>query len=300
MIPLTLVTGFLGSGKTTLLRRIFERNRERNYVYLVNEFAAADIDGQMVGCDLDSLVAVPGGSIFCKCLVTEFVGHLSRLAERHAAGPQIEGVVIEASGIANPKVVGRMLQETGLDQAYDLGTIVNIVDPGSFMKLIHTLPNILAQVEAGDLAILNKIDLYEENELSAAEDELRRINPSLHITRASHCQIDCDLFGSSSSRALTGEYATCVDPNFATATAVLPMDIDLDRLLDDIGALGDDVYRVKGFVRVNGACHYLDISPGGVSLAPAAPPEARTELIFIVRGDARKRLEPVVRRISAY
>ena len=74
----------------------------------------------------------------------------------------LEGVVIEASGIADPKVTVKMLEETRLDGVYELRTVVSVIDPGTFLKLIHTLPNVIAQVEACDVALVNKTDLHDE------------------------------------------------------------------------------------------------------------------------------------------
>jgi cobalamin biosynthesis protein CobW len=48
MIPLSLVTGSLGGGKTTLLRRLIEGNQGRRLAYILNEFAEADVDGQLL------------------------------------------------------------------------------------------------------------------------------------------------------------------------------------------------------------------------------------------------------------
>jgi len=73
------VTGFLGSGKTTFLKHIVEQYRERRLVYLVNEFSPHDIDGAIVSQKNPNVVAIPGGSIFCKCLVTEFIDRLESI-----------------------------------------------------------------------------------------------------------------------------------------------------------------------------------------------------------------------------
>ncbi|MBL7076600.1 MAG: hypothetical protein ISS31_03920, partial [Kiritimatiellae bacterium] len=137
MIPLALVTGFLGCGKTSFLKHTVARYRDRRIVYLVNEFSPLDVDGALVESEDADVVAIPGGSIFCKCLVTEFIGQLQRIAREY---PDAEGVIIEASGMANPAVVGTMLHETKLDAIYELATVVAVVDPGSFLKLRHTLP----------------------------------------------------------------------------------------------------------------------------------------------------------------
>jgi G3E family GTPase len=79
MLPICLVTGFLGTGKTTFLKNIVAHNRGRKIVYLINEFSAHDVDGAIVSAENPNVVSIPGGSIFCKCLVTEFIGQLSKL-----------------------------------------------------------------------------------------------------------------------------------------------------------------------------------------------------------------------------
>ena len=136
-IPLALVTGFLGSGKTTFLRRIIHTHQYQRIVYLVNEFSPVDVDGHVLEGDTQSLVALPGGSIFCQCLATEFISTLKAIPEHFGtqAAP-IDGVVIEASGVANPMVIEQMLEETKLDQVYALSSVVSIVDPGTFPLLL--------------------------------------------------------------------------------------------------------------------------------------------------------------------
>lgn len=115
------------------------------------------------------LVSIPGGSIFCHCLVGEFVRVLGEVA---VVDPRPEGVIVEASGIADPKVVVvGMLAETKLDAMFDLRRVVTVVDPGSFHKLIQTLPAITAQVEASDLVLINKTDLYDAGEVGLNRGE---------------------------------------------------------------------------------------------------------------------------------
>jgi len=125
---------------------------------------------------------VPGGSIFCKCLVTQFISQLQSLPSRFGIP---EGLVIEASGMANPKVMASMLHETRLDGQYRLARIISVIDPGSFHKLRQTLPNITAQIEASDLALINKADLYSDDEVQATADALRALNPGIKSTHAS-------------------------------------------------------------------------------------------------------------------
>ncbi len=191
MIPLCLVTGFLGSGKTALLRHIAHQHNGQRLVFLVNEFAAVDVDGPVLEHDAPGQVlGLPGGSIFCTCLVTEFIRVLQELPERF--GPDIDGVIIEASGVANPKVVARMLAETKLDAVYQIASVIAVADPGTFAILLQTLPNLRAQIEASDHVLINKSDLFDKETLCATERAVREINPAATITQTQYGKVNLE------------------------------------------------------------------------------------------------------------
>jgi G3E family GTPase len=309
MIPLSLVTGFLGGGKTTLLQRLIERNQGRRLAYIVNEFAEADVDGQLLELGEDQVVSIPGGSIFCRCLSGEFLRILQALPDRFDDPERpLEGVIIEASGIANPKVTVEMLEETRLDRIYELRTIVSVIDPGTFMKLIHTLPNVISQVEACDVALVNKTDLHDEAALREVEQEIERINPRAKIIRSSYCRSEIDILAAPERLPLEGEYALCRDPNYLSFTVHLVAPLELGPLLAELDRIKDDVYRIKGFVPVSDGMVYVDVAAGRVShreaAVPAEPqdrkePGAPGRLVFIFDPAASERVEGAIATLRA-
>ena len=308
MIPLSLVTGFLGGGKTTLLQRLIERNQGRRLSYIVNEFAEADVDGQLLELGEDRVVSIPGGSIFCRCLSGEFLRILQALPGRFDDPERpLEGVVIEASGIADPKVTAEMLEETRLDRVYELRTIVSVIDPGTFLKLIHTLPNVISQVEACDLALVNKTDLHDEAALREVEQEIERINPRAKIIRSSYCRSEIDILAAPERLPLKGEYALCRDPNYLSFTVHLVAPLEIEPLLAELDRIKDDVYRIKGFVPVSDGMVYVDVAAGRVShreaVLPAEPedrggPGAPGRLVFIFDPQASELVEGVTAELK--
>jgi Ni2+-binding GTPase involved in maturation of urease and hydrogenase len=295
MIPLVLVTGFLGSGKTTLLRRIAERNENRRYVFLVNEFSDVDVDGHTLRDLGDSVHALPGGSIFCKCLVTEFISAMGAIPREH---PDVETVIVEASGIANPMVIEKMLSETSLDQVFALTSVICVIDPGTFPTLTRTLPNILAQVEASDLVIINKTDLFTEEQIQRTEDEVLRIRPDASVRRAVNCDVQLDLFGGRGVRGLEGEYAKCVDPNYLRIRIPLPNGTDLSELRGAIKQVENVAYRIKGYVIAGGEVCHVDFSRAGLMINAAHGEIGRSELVAIFPGQASAVAMEFVARIS--
>jgi G3E family GTPase len=309
MIPLSLVTGFLGGGKTTLLQRLIERNQGRRLAYVVNEFAEADVDGKLLDLGEDRVVCLPGGSIFCRCLSGEFIQILETLPDRFEdLGWPLEGVVIEASGIANPKVIVKMLTEHRLDRVYELRTVVSVIDPATFLKLIHTLPNVIAQVEACDVALVNKTDLHDEAALRRVEQEIERINLQAKIVRTSYCRSEIDILAAQTRGLMAGEYALCRDPNYESVTVPLEQPLDPEWLLSEMHRIKDDVYRVKGFVPVSDGMLYVEVAAGRLSkrevAASAGPtnPARQGEvgrLVLVFDPQARELVEGVIAKLEA-
>lgn len=295
MIPLALVTGFLGSGKTSLLRHVAARD-PRRLAFLVNEFSAVDVDGALLQGDQERVVALSGGSIFCHCLVGEFSKHLSAIAAGELTGPEPpEGVIVEASGVADPAVAWRMFEETGLDERYELRSVVAMIDPGTFPRLLETLPAITAQVEACTLAILNKVDLFAEAELRAVEARLVEIRPGLDVVRAVHARAEVDLLAPAPRRAPGGEYAPCADPRYWTRVIEVSTPVEIERLGEALRCVAGDLLRAKGFVPTPTGSVHVELSSSGLRLEAAPAGVEVGRLVLIARSDLS---EDARRRIS--
>jgi G3E family GTPase len=278
MIPLVLVTGFLGSGKTTLLRHLARCYRERNIVWIVNEFSARDMDTPRLAGEATHVMAIAGGSIFCHCKITEFLNLLQSLPQQ--CNP--DAVVVEASGVADPLVAGKMLSESGLVRDYAISAVVAVVDPGSFLKLLHTLPNIRAQIETASLVLINKTDLYPPDRIAETETAVRALNPAASIARTQHAAIQLEVFGASLSLATAGEIAPCADPHFVKLELAVPGDLDLAQLQQAVAKLGDQIYRLKGVICAQGRRLQLDYSLSGWQVQELLDPRP-TGLVLIAR-----------------
>jgi len=296
-IPLALVTGFLGSGKTTFLEQAAKRYSGRKIVFLINEFSPKDMDGARLRRETPDVEVIAGGSIFCRCLVTEFIERLAEVPARFGtpAAP-VEGVVVEASGMTDPRSAGTLLAESKLDRVYELREILAVVDPGSLLKLLHTLPNIKTQIEVARHVLINKTDLYSTAQVEQAEAAVRDINPAAVVIKTTFCRADLDLFAPTGLPAPRGEYAPCADPRYERFVAPADGEFDAGRFSDVIKRLAEDIYRVKGFVQKDGRIRYLDYSAAGLRFEEA-PPGMPQELVFILRGPsselARRLVEDV-------
>lgn len=307
-IPVWLVVGFLGAGKTTLLRRLVKSPCGRKLAYVVNEFSNVDVDAGLVAQAGGASISVAGGSIFCRCKVTEFVNVLDRISgglpDTNGEVLRPEGVVIEASGMADPCSMRRLLAESGLDRRYHVAGVTAVVDPGTLLKLLHVLPNIRGQIESADLILLNKMDLHDSGVIARVRDELLSINPRATVVPCVRAEIDPEIIladGASSHRIRSdAEFGRCKDTHYACDTVVLPERIDMAVLIDRLAHAGPFLYRAKGYVNTNAGWKYLDWSAGVLSLNDAEPkdtsavtviwnPEARDSPAEILRQSQQPR-----------
>jgi G3E family GTPase len=229
--------------------------------------------------------------------VTEFIHQLRSLPDRFGtpAAP-LEGVVVEASGMANPAVAGQMLCESRRDLVYELTAVVAIVDPGTLGKLLHTLPAIRAQIEAANLVLLNKTDLYPSALVEQTAAAIREIHPAVPIERTSHCRTEVDVFGARPPAAAHGELAACVDPNYVTLDVPLTEELDLDRLRAAVERVRDEVYRIKGFAAVGGRRCRVDYCSTQWNCQEVAGGPL-PGLVFIVRGPCSPAVHELIRTL---
>ncbi len=282
MIPLCLVTGFLGSGKTTLLGRLRAEAHGR-VACIVNECTGRDVDAHVLGAGPGEVLALPGGSIFCRCLAGELIALLGRLAAR--AAPPPDGVIIEASGIADPRVVGDLLREPALAGIYRLANVITVIDPPSFLKLLSTLAAVRAQVQAASLVLVNKVDCCPGDAAARAEAAVRELAPRAKVLRTAFCAAPIEVFPPGDAAAdLHGPYAPCRDAAFAPRVVCVPGQVDLAQLREGLARLAGELYRAKGFVRAGGRRWHVDFSASGATLAPVDD-DGPTHLAFILRGE---------------
>ncbi|HOK05438.1 MAG TPA: GTP-binding protein, partial [Victivallales bacterium] len=250
-INIALITGFLGSGKTSFLKNYAKKNKSRRIVYLVNEFSPTDIDSKFLSSEISDIISIPGGSIFCKCLVSEFIKHLREIPQKFH---DIEGVIIEASGIANTNSISKMLLESRLDNIFNLTRILAIIFPDTFLKLLHTLPNIKTQIETADTVIINKIDISTPAKIAESEEKIITINPNCKIIKTLYANTNIELFEKRQKLFTNGEYSSCRDPNytaFSTDYSFSKKELELIT-----SKFKNSIYRIKGWINST----YLDYS----------------------------------------
>jgi len=301
MIPIIMISGFLGCGKTTLLNELSLKFAKKRIIYLINEFSAADVDGQVINIREQELVLIPGGSIFCHCKATEFITHLKKITSMKENIPEeIAALVIEASGISNPMVMTRMLRETRLDRHFYKHVNINIIEPDVFIKLIHILPVLKDQVLISDQILLNKISSSDPENIEQTIFEIRKINTKVPIIKTDFCKIDIDPLAVQYSNSYGADKAVHKPLSYFEKYGIKSKrTLNLNILKDIVNEHTPYIYRIKGFAWLDHGrfCH-IDYSASGWHTENCSNTTIEAHLEFIFNAKQKETILTMIRNIK--
>ncbi|WP_431046736.1 CobW family GTP-binding protein [Streptomyces sp. P1-3] len=185
-IPVILIAGFLGSGKTTVLNHLLRVSRDTRIGVIVNDFGSINIDALAVAGQVDSMVPIENGCLCCAADAEELDRMLDRLTEPAA---RIDVIVIEASGLAEPQSMIRMLLAS-TDERITYGGLVEVVDAAEFDGTRERHPELDRHIRAADAVILNKADRVGGEHRQRLLDTLRALAPAAPVVVAEHGRVD--------------------------------------------------------------------------------------------------------------
>ncbi|KAG1345049.1 hypothetical protein G6F62_004277 [Rhizopus arrhizus] len=243
-IPITVFTGFLGSGKTTQILSLLRKIPEDYKVCLLkNEFGDIEVDSQLAK---ESNIGVQEMVNGCMCCV--LVGQMKLALQELKAPIAWQIREMEAEG-------------------FMLDSIITVVDCENFSGYEDTSYTAKLQAQYTDVILLNKYELVDERQLDSVLDAINVLNtdtPKVKCDKEGVSPdlvfgLDTELFKVGYSKSNTLE-AMVFDPHHQKN------EVDLIQITQDINNNGltiesletflksmpkDDIYRIKGFVRLN-------------------------------------------------
>ncbi|WP_329378444.1 GTP-binding protein [Streptomyces sp. NBC_01351] len=305
-IPVVVLAGFLGSGKTTVLNHLLASRGGTRIGVVVNDFGSIEIDAMSVAGQVgDSMVSLGGGCLCCAVDGSELDTYLEKLA---APVHRIDVIVIEASGLAEPQEMVRMLIANE-NPAIRYGGLVEVVDAAEFDATRARHPETDRHLAVADLVVLNKTDRADAAERARIEGVLRTLcAPGTPVVGADHGRIDPELLfdrrpwtetrGQLSFEDLLAEtdgqdhdHSTHAHAAYDTVEFVSGQALSPRRFIDFLDRRPAGLYRIKGFVyfgvpgheeryEVHAVGRFLRFAPG-----PWARGEERlTQLVLIGSG----------------
>jgi G3E family GTPase len=321
-IPVIALTGYLGAGKTSLLNHVLRAPGARIGV-VINDFGDVNVDAALVSGQVDEPVSIAGG---CVCCLPDDGGldeALEKLTDPRLA---LDAIIVEASGLADPVAVSRMIRFSGVERVRP-GGVVDVIDAVTHFTVVDTGGLPLARYGAASLVVVNKLDQVPEHsraaEVERIEKRVRERNPHAHVVGAIGAKIDPTLLydvtesddgpGQLTFRELLLDAATDDGApahsgqhdhvHAASVTVTSAGGIDPGGLIDLLEAPPAGVYRLKGTVAVRyreRTRNYV-VNLVGTSIHVAtAPPIARANCLVAIGthfdvDDVRARIEAALR-----
>ncbi|MCW2588029.1 MAG: cobalamin synthesis protein [Mycobacterium sp.] len=321
-IPVIALTGYLGAGKTSLLNHVLRAPGARIGV-VINDFGDVNVDAALVTGQVDEPVSIAGG---CVCCLPDDGGLDDALEKLTDPRLDLDAIIVEASGLADPVAVSRMIRFSGVERVRP-GGVVDVIDAVTHFSVVDQGGLPLARYGAASLVVVNKLDQIPEHtraaEVERIEMRVRERNPHAHVVGAIGARIDPTLLydvsesdegpGQLTFRALlldavpddgAAAHADHHDHVHAASVTVTGAGcIDPGVLLDLLEAPPAGVYRLKGTVAVRYRerdRNYV-VNLVGTSIHVAtAPPTARANCLVAIGthfdvDDVRARVETALR-----
>ncbi|MGW1147073.1 CobW family GTP-binding protein [Streptomyces sp. NPDC002454] len=261
-VPVVVLAGFLGAGKTTVLNHLLHSSRGSRIGAIVNDFGSIEIDAMAVAGQLgDSTVSLGNGCLCCAVDAGELDTYLDRLTRPEA---RIDLVVIEASGLAEPQELVRMLLASENPHIV-YGGLVEVVDAVEFDATRLRHPEVDRHLGIADLVVVNKADRVPPAQLRRVRETVMGLVDLAAVVSVAHGRIDPELLfdrkavaervGQLSFDDLAAGTAGAEAPGhghlhdgygtvaFRSARALHPR-----RLMEVLDGRPEGLYRIKGYV----------------------------------------------------
>lgn len=310
MIQVDLITGFLGAGKTTFLRKYAKYWIEKGVriAILENDFGAVNVD-RMLLQDLEGEfcgVEMIAGGCDKDCHRRRFHTKLISLSMQG-----YQRVLIEPSGIYDVDEFFDALYEEPLEQWYEAGNVIAIVDAGLEDGLSKEAEFLLASeaAEAGCI-LFSRCQEVSAEEVDAV---LERLNRALEAAHCSRKIGNNDVIQKDWEELTEDDFARIASCGYRTESYE-KMDFEEKEVFQSLyflnrpitrekletaakQLLADDsyghIFRIKGFVQQEDGA-WMELNATHHSLTVSAIPNGQQVLIVIGEKLDKEKIERVI------
>lgn len=270
-MELYLITGFLGAGKTTFLRNFVRQFSQKRIYLIINEFGRTGIDGSLLR-EVDAMMAeINNGSIFCSCRLDQFEKVLEEAVKQR---PDV--ILVEASGLSDPTNIQKILSSGDFSSIEYRGSIC-LVDACRFQQVVETARMCRKQVAVSSLALINKTDLAGREQIDRIRTQLLEINPGIRMVEISFGSFESQWLSLIQPEPVMDEAFATQDLTLQKACVRFTSSVTPVQLRGFLTLLGEETYRMKGFIKTCEGVFLADCVSSAIQLAPFAGEVEETE-----------------------
>ncbi|SDN00994.1 GTPase, G3E family [Fictibacillus solisalsi] len=177
-IPTYILSGFLGSGKTTVLLKMLADFKTRSLKpgIVLNELGQVNVEGHLFKGE--KMLEMLDGCICCT-IQDDLREELQFFLQEEN---QVDVLLIEGTGVANPKEILEALTDPRLHNGFETQSVISLADASKFLEYqsifsssreIREMLN--EQMSSATLILLNKMDLIQEKSKDKIYKKLRKL-----------------------------------------------------------------------------------------------------------------------------
>ena len=255
LFELRILTGFLGAGKTTLLNEWLSSNQAEDVAILVNEFGAVDVDGPILDANVgagNQVMSLPNGCICCE-VKEDLVEALIALADSSS----VRQGILETTGLADPGAILRgVAHDPRLKTRIKIVATICVAAVNTINKQVDDYVEARAQLALADRIVLSKIELLDDADADAIEQQITALNPLAEIQRYSIGEITEGVFNPTDTKHAVPHHTHHHSHGITTFSITLPRPLNHDLFRDTLSFWimrhAERLLRMKGVVLFDG------------------------------------------------
>ncbi len=263
-IPIVLITGYLGAGKTTFLNHLLQlpKIRKKDVALIINEFGELGVDGQLVQADERPVFELNKGSLFCICIKTDFHKTLRAIADE----VQPELVIVEATGMAEPRDLQDFVDEPALAAAFAIQANVCLIDAENFIKVAPMLQAARRQTQWADGLVINKTDLIPKEDLEQLQQVLRQMNPRAPQECVEYGRIPSGFIENLKHEIQRADTLQAPPDPVFSETFSTALKVDREQFEQVVNEIGKDLLRLKGQIDFGNGPEFVEVVNGKLTI----------------------------------
>ncbi|MFJ7736582.1 CobW family GTP-binding protein [Lysinibacillus sp. NPDC097287] len=252
-----LFSGFLGSGKTSMLTDVIRQLKEKGLkpAVIMNELGKLPFDSQAVEKD------VPLKEMLEGCICCTGAEKTEAQIQSLLLDSEFDVLIIETTGAAHPVEALDAVYSPLFAEKLTIKGIVTVADSKLWLNRDTLTPQVrslfMEQIRHAHLLLANKMDLLSEEEQGKVVYELQGFNPGAFILQTTNGRVPLHLLESLEATAPVDKADVVKAPIASMQLGSRLVEFEnctftQEQFEDWVRQLPDSVYRMKGFVPIEG------------------------------------------------